>query len=179
MLICWPSASLALRFSLKKEAGGEPGRYSEKGAHGELFSKQRQRPGVDRSLELSATSGFVPETKLKEEVERLSFQEYLSKALKAFGGSKVSEAGWHPDRGRGGAEFRGSKVPEGMSRPELPVPPGSGVWPVASGRPCQNLDVGAIVEAWEAGETLESIAKRLGKGKGEIELILRLWRLKG
>jgi|GEM_PF-4685274 len=166
MLICWPSASLALRFSLEKEAGGEPEGYGEKGAHGGLLSERKQKPEMKPSLEANPTSGPV------------SFQEYLGKALKAFRGYKVSEAGWHPDRGHGGAEFRGSKVPEGVSRLELPVPPDSGVWPVASGQPRQNLDVKAIVEAWEAGETLESIAQRLDKGKGEIELILRLWRLK-
>ncbi|MGI9951195.1 hypothetical protein V3F56_02445 [Moorellaceae bacterium AZ2] len=37
----------------------------------------------------------------------------------------------------------------------------------------------AILQAVDAGESVESVAKRFGRGKGEIELILNLRRSKG
>lgn len=43
----------------------------------------------------------------------------------------------------------------------------------------QVLPLTAIQEALEAGESIESVAKRFGRGKGEIELILNLRRAKG
>jgi hypothetical protein len=43
----------------------------------------------------------------------------------------------------------------------------------------QALPLAAIQEALEAGESIESVAKRFGRGKGEIELILHLRRSQG
>ncbi|MCG0278137.1 MAG: hypothetical protein L5656_06355 [Thermanaeromonas sp.] len=81
---------------------------------------------------------------------------------------ELEKASFQEHLGKALKEFRAPAVPEGMSSPEVVC------------RQCyRDHEIEAITKAWEAGESLESIAKRFDKGKGEIELILRLWRLKG
>lgn len=160
MLFCWPSAFPKLRFSLKKEESeGELEPYGEKKeAWGELFLKQgEQQEPKGKPVETTETPQ-IPDMDQDKGKRDVSFQEYLDRALKEFSASRVSE---------------------GRYRFELPVSPASEAMASALRQPHKSPDVEAIVEAWEAGESLENIAKRLGRGKGEIELILRLWRSRG
>ncbi|MBE3580465.1 MAG: hypothetical protein IMW96_02315 [Thermoanaerobacteraceae bacterium] len=53
----------------------------------------------------------------------------------------------------------------------------------ASGSPpngpgAEALPLEAIIQAVDSGESLESVARRFGRGKGEIELVLNLRRLR-
>lgn len=91
------------------------------------------------------------------------------------GGAKVE---FMIEEGRETAGPPGDRVPpyhgfqhylrEALKAPASPPdPPGEGALPLE-----------AIIRAVDAGESLESVAKRFGRGKGEIELILNLRRLK-
>ncbi|GFN24128.1 hypothetical protein [Thermanaeromonas sp. C210] len=46
------------------------------------------------------------------------------------------------------------------------------------GRGAEALPLEAIIQAVDSGESLESVARRFGRGKGEIELVLNLRRLR-
>ncbi|SMB94099.1 hypothetical protein SAMN00808754_0968 [Thermanaeromonas toyohensis ToBE] len=182
MLICWPSAFQELRsFPRDEELRGEPEPYGVKEVRSELLPERRQKLEKKPYLEVSTTSGFLLEAGPKEEVERIQLgqqQEPKGKPVETVRTTRI------PDMGPDIREVRGSfqeylgRALKGPGGAKASKPHVSEVR-ASSRQPHKNLDVEDIVEAWEAGETLESIAKRLGRGKGEIELILRLWRLRG